>query len=256
VKSSKTHGFTLVELMVTIVIITVLASIIILFSKRGLESAKSSKCIANMRQIHSGVQEIVYNGVKSTNYPAQTFPPQAGEMILSDGIVTPFVWIDLVAESMGMAALKGTSYIWNSHPKDTVFQNPFSSFSVGGKESKWQELANNPSASGGSFVLNGNISGISNTTDNPPHLTRVSQIPYPASTILLAESDDKLAESQSITWGYIKPSDAPQGSYKASAHCLFTDGHVELILNKHLKDKAWLDHYSLIKPPDKVLAKP
>ena len=44
-------GLTLVEVLVVIVIVTVLAVAIFAFSKRGLESAKASTCMSNVKQV-------------------------------------------------------------------------------------------------------------------------------------------------------------------------------------------------------------
>lgn len=49
-------GFTLVELMVTIVIIAALASIAFVIAKRGIAGARSAQCISNLRELSSVIE--------------------------------------------------------------------------------------------------------------------------------------------------------------------------------------------------------
>lgn len=80
-KLSESHGFTLVELMVSIVIVAVLASLAFALSKKGIRSANSVKDLATMRQIYQTIPLYagdnngflpgpIYTGVKAVYRPA------------------------------------------------------------------------------------------------------------------------------------------------------------------------------------------
>ncbi|MEM1085881.1 MAG: type II secretion system protein [Verrucomicrobiota bacterium] len=256
-KLRNSRGFTLVELMVSIVIIAVLSSLAAVFIKRGIQAADAAKCTSNMRQIHSGVMAVVDNGVRTGFNPPGTFPPYAGQQ---QDPQNDFVWWDLVAEQMGLAEVVDGDYIWNNHPKETVFQNPLSRHTLGGDRADWMPFHNNPEASGGGFCQN-NLVGDWVAPQTDPEtikdkVTRTSEIPYPASTILFGESDDLVADARQPTVAFWGTDNAPQGNYKESAHCMFVDGHVERIENSKLKDREWLDHYRLLVPPEKRLGQP
>ena len=234
------RGFTLVELMVTIVIVSILASMIFLFAKRGIQTAKASKCMSNMRQIHAGVLAVTEQGVQTTHNPRRTYPPYAGQQ---QKPWNKFLWIDLVAEQMGLAELEGGKFIWNTHPKETVFQNPLSRHSFGGEGSDWGVLANSKDETKGSFTQNYEVGGWvgPQTAPDLARVTRTSEVEYPAVTIMFGESNDDLTTgSPTAFWS---TDTAPQGNHKNGAHCIFVDGHVELIPNKRLQDKEWLNHY-------------
>ncbi|MEM1085882.1 MAG: prepilin-type N-terminal cleavage/methylation domain-containing protein [Verrucomicrobiota bacterium] len=237
-KPNKPRGFTLVELMVTIVIVSVLATLVFLFSKRGLQAAKAAECASNMRQVYTGVQALVESGVRTSHNPTGSYPPYAGQQ---QGPWNQFVWIDLVAEQMGIAELEGSEFIWNVHPKETVFQNPLSEHTLGGNSADWDVLYGNSELTKGSYTYNNQIGEwVAAHTPNP-RVTRASAVPFPSNTILFGESNDNLQTGSSIAcWS---ASTAPQGNYKDSAHCLFVDGHVELIPNNNLNTSDWYNHY-------------
>ena len=237
-KPQKAHGFTLVELMVSIVIVAILASLVVMFAKRGIQAAKASECISNMRQIQTGVEALMVEGVRTTHNPKRTYPPYAGQQ---QSPWNQFIWIDLVAEQMDLAEVTGGKFIWNTHPKETIFQNPLSRHKLGGDADKWEPLYGDKEKSFGSYTWNNQMGAwvASHTPD--PLVRRASDVPYPALTIMFGESNDDLSSGvPTACWG---AANAPQGNYKNGAHCMFVDGHTELIPNKHLSTSTWYAHY-------------
>ncbi|MFC7339362.1 type II secretion system protein [Haloferula chungangensis] len=236
--SQKPHGFTLVELMVSIVIVAVLASFAVMFAKRGVQAAKASECISNMRQIQTGVESLTTEGVRTSHNPRRTYPPYAGQQ---QGPWNQFIWLDLVAEEMGLAEVIGSKYVWNLHPKDSIFQNPLSRHKLGGSGTEWEPLYGDKENTFGSFTWNNQMGAWVAAHTPDPLVRRASDVPYPALTILFGESDDDLKSGvPTACWG---AGNAPQGSYKNGAHCMFVDGHTELIPNDHLNNEKWYAHY-------------
>lgn len=55
-RKSLRHGFTLVELLVTILIIAVLASLLILMMRRAMTAARTSTSVSNLHQLYTGIR--------------------------------------------------------------------------------------------------------------------------------------------------------------------------------------------------------
>ena len=68
-KMSKTHGYTLIELMIVIVIIGILSTIILPHMVKGRYQAQFTSCIFNLRSIASALEN--YHTDKGT-YPAES----------------------------------------------------------------------------------------------------------------------------------------------------------------------------------------
>lgn len=62
-------GFTLVELLVVIVMVAVLAVLVFMMSRKGIDKANSARCMGNLRQI--GVALTTYQS-ENNGYPSQT----------------------------------------------------------------------------------------------------------------------------------------------------------------------------------------
>jgi len=54
-KPLRSPAFTLVELLVTITIIATLASMVFMMARRGVESARTSRSVSNLRQLYTGI---------------------------------------------------------------------------------------------------------------------------------------------------------------------------------------------------------
>ena len=62
--NSLRKGFTLLELMAVILIIALLMAVIVAMSKGGIESARSAKCLANMRNLATSVVSVAMGSGK------------------------------------------------------------------------------------------------------------------------------------------------------------------------------------------------
>lgn len=242
-KRRSSRGFTLVELMVSIVIVAVLASLAFLMSKRGIEAARAAKCISNMQQINIGLQAAMDQGVRNTHNKPGMYLPYAGQ---EQAPFNNFIWIDLVASQLGLAEQQGAQWVWNTHPKETIFQNPLSEFSFGANpdnESEWEVLHGNSAVSGGSFTYNYLLDHWVAAHTMNPRKTHRSMVKYPATTMVFGEASDEARKSQQNTIACWGTGNAPQGNYKEKAHLMFADGHVESVPNDHLKNQQWLINY-------------
>ena len=229
--------------MVTIVIVSILATLVFLFAKRGIQASKAAKTMSNMRQIQAGVFALTEDGVRTSHNPKRSFPPYAGQQ---QNPWNQFLWLDLVAEQMGIAEVVKNKYIWNTHPKETIFQNPLSRHKLGGASDEWDILYGNKDLSYGSYTWNNQMGAWVAAHTTNPLVRRASDVPYPAITIMFGESNDDLSSGvPTACWG---AGNAPQGTHKNSAHCVFVDGHAELIPNNHLNTTEWYAHYMGVHP--------
>lgn len=73
----KKNGFTLVELLVVIVIISILAALLLPALKSAREVAKRSRCINNLKQIGTGL--IIYASDWNGYFPALNYFGEAGQ---------------------------------------------------------------------------------------------------------------------------------------------------------------------------------
>ncbi len=112
------RAFTLLELLVVIVIITVLAGLAIPAYQRVLQGGRATACVANLRQIGTALN--VYLGEHN-----QTMPPLAAgrastsqDVPVIDNTLNAYAPDPRVfacpADTAGIAAATGTSYFWNN----------------------------------------------------------------------------------------------------------------------------------------------
>jgi prepilin-type N-terminal cleavage/methylation domain-containing protein/prepilin-type processing-associated H-X9-DG protein len=76
----KSPGFTLIEVLVVIAIITLLAAILFPVFARARENARRASCMSNLKQIAMGVMQYTQDydeGYPPTNYQSPT-PPETG----------------------------------------------------------------------------------------------------------------------------------------------------------------------------------
>ncbi len=237
-KSRFRPGFTLMEILVTITIIVVLAAIVFNVSRSLRTAAKAVGTANNLRQCGITMVAVRENGIDVNGLiPPGFFPGYSG--YYGPPRWNKYVIYDLIGEQAGFCEYSNGKYKWNVHPIETFLRNPLSEFELGNgeKDRAKIDLTNNQLQCKGSFGYNHHINGWShaNSTEGDGHYKRhsLSNINHPEWTILMGEQAP-------IGAGFIigPGNQAPQGSYKDSAHVLFVDGHVELLTNDYLKSET------------------
>lgn len=111
-------GFTLVELLVVMAVISIIAALAVPLYSRSVQTSRSVACVSNLRQL--GVALSGYLGDHSMRMPVL----QAGRSSTSVNVPvidntlnvyapTPAVFA-CPADNLGLAASTGTSYYWNT----------------------------------------------------------------------------------------------------------------------------------------------
>jgi len=83
--SNQVKGFTLIELLVVIAIISILAAILFPVFSQAKESAKSSACLSNVKQLTLGV--VLYAGDCDDGLP----PTQNGSQVLWPDLINQYI---------------------------------------------------------------------------------------------------------------------------------------------------------------------
>ncbi|MBN2640154.1 MAG: prepilin-type N-terminal cleavage/methylation domain-containing protein [Victivallales bacterium] len=109
--TQKTTDFTLVELLITIAIIAILASMLLPTINNARDKAKSISCLSNIRQ--HGIGIIGYAGDYNDYLPISNSP---------GGL--PFGWKHSIAPYVGITQESSNSHIWQSDFKNGVFACP------------------------------------------------------------------------------------------------------------------------------------
>jgi prepilin-type N-terminal cleavage/methylation domain-containing protein len=226
-------GFTLVELLVVIAIIMTLAGIALIAVRAGMASSTAAKTTKNMKEIYNALSIIQTEGVNTGFHAPNTFPPYKGS--LQDARQSSFVWWDLVAEQLDIAERDGASYRWLQPFSDSMLQNPLSEKKLGQGRTEYDSLYREPDLTLGGYTYNAKLGGdVSNDAmEENVYKVRLSQLNDFPNTIYFAECDDN---ATTPGWVFKDVDNAPQGNYKDKVHCIMTDGHMEIIENKHLKD--------------------
>lgn len=235
------RGFTLVELLVVIAIIMTLAGIALVAVRAGISSSNAGKTNKNMKEIYSALSVLQSDGVNTGLHAPNTFPPYKGS--LQDGQQPSFLWWDLVAEQLDVAERSGSGFRWGKAYSETILQNPLSKKKLGEGEDGRDSLYNKPAASLGGYAYNSELGGdVSNDAmEENVYKVRLSAVKDGPSTIYFAETDDK---AESHGWVFSNVNNAPQGNHKDKVHCCMVDGHIEAILNEHLKTPQIFEFYT------------
>lgn len=226
------RAFTLVELLVVIAILIVLGALVFSVSGKMFKAARATTCANNLRQISPIVHSIRDEGVDTGgNTPPGCFPPYAGQ------ISEPSTWrkfniYELLGEKAGVCEFRDGAYRWSMHPSETFLQNPLSEHKLAGDIEKAEDLTNDNFQSFGGFGYNTLIEGWTAVHTSSPKQTRMFDIDFPSLTIIMAEQNPK-HQNAPIWFGPWKDV-TPAGTYKESVHCLFVDGHVEVLRNEYL----------------------
>ena len=244
---SRRSGFTLVELLVTIAIVSVLAFFVVIGVRKGFAAANAAKLMGNMKSIHTIMMDIVSEGTETGYHPPGSYPPHSGVLDNEEG--SSFVWWDLVAEKAEIADRSSGRFRWTEPYSNTLLQNPLSKKRLGGTLSDYHSLYGNTEFSRGSFAYNGNLGtkAVPDADEENAYVIRQIDVKDESMTIMFAESND---EDTGEGWVFDTIQQVPQGNYKDSVHCCFIDGHVELIKNKVLNRTISFDFYSSVEEKD------
>lgn len=241
---SRRPGFTLIELLVTIAIVAVLAFFATMAVRRGFAAANAAKLTGNMKSIYTIMMDIVSEGAETGYHPPGSFPPHSGVLDNEEG--TSFVWWDLVAEKADIATRDTGRYLWTEPYQNTLLQNPLSRKKLGGNLTEYHSLYGNSDISRGSFAYNGQLGSksVPNSDEENAYVIRLNDVSEDSLTIFFAESND---EDTGEGWVFDTIQQVPQGNHKNGVHCMFLDGHIELIKNKVISRTSAFDFYTSIE---------
>lgn len=228
----KPSGFTVVELLVAIAIVAVLATITFSVSSKMTQSAKASRSATHLKQISPVLEIIRQEGVDTGQTPAQCFPPYAGQ-ISTPGKWREFTLYELLGEEAGFCRFENGRYRWSSHPAETFLQNPLSKHRLAGSAKSPSDVGKDNLRPGwGGYGYNALIEGWVSVKTSDAKKTRPNKIRHPERIIIMAEQNPN--HGGAPIWMGPWPNVTPAGTYKASAFCLFVDGHVEHLKNDYL----------------------
>lgn len=197
-------GFTLVELLVVIGIISVLAALLIPVVRKALEKGRNTVCINNVRQTGTGFITLSFEGF--LDFPPGTAPGRKGQVTVR-GQPWRYNWFRVVAIELGFAEQAATPGPANdlSAEKPPLFLCPSKDESLAG----WAE-------SNLSYGINYHRFG-----PFPENLARILE--DAAATAIIGDSND-----DNIDDYLIKDDNAsrlPSTRHNNGANAYFGDGH-------------------------------
>ncbi len=218
--TSRPAGFTLVELLVTVGIIALLASLLVPQAEKLVDRADATKCMSNLRQI-GGAFHLYLGDVDGA------FPTSSGNNSTSGTGLTgsnPLTGGNWLVEIYGFLG-KAITSVAEIKVKCPSFEKEYK------KDNRWL-----PST--GSYGMNLRLRQPQNIRDTNSY-TRVSMasIPEPQKTILAGDSsgynldplaDGKFAGAPDKLGGF-QGGNPLMHAEKTAAHYLFVDGHVEAL---------------------------
>jgi len=214
------HGFTLVELLTAIAIISILCALSIPLASKLRESTRASQCASNLRQLAQGTLLFA-----SEN--GGTFPPG----YIWDREIAPYLSISLASQP-------------SETPLSLIFICPVDSRGRASRPRSYvasaQNVSNATLAGCGIFSRNASTSSL-----------RLSQLVVPARTILLAEyftggwsASTQFASAYATVDGWMGLAAAPKlenGKYyhgSSGQNYAFADGHVECLTPDKVVDSG------------------
>ncbi|MDB5297475.1 MAG: hypothetical protein JWO31_3458 [Phycisphaerales bacterium] len=227
-KRTRTNAFTLVELLVVIGIIALLISILLPSLNKARESARTIKCLSNLRQL--GMATISYANEHKQYFPYPT--TTLGEQMLWFGVVDPYLGGTIATGRTGVAAERA----YTSFKQCVVWEE----FDAGGLKTTG---AQDPLKEGSrSFKMNSHLRRLTfNGTKNVASLAKVTDVRESTNFVMFGD-----AVSMDQT-GPVDASDNTQFSFevnnkanpspalrhnKDAANTVFVDGHAATIYAK------------------------
>ena len=110
------RGFTLTELLVTVVIIAALAAIVTPFIRSGIRSANRASCLNNLRQIGTGLATYAQENGNRMPQIAVGRESKAEEIPVLETALEPYLDSEEVfhcPEDKELFKKSGSSYFWN-----------------------------------------------------------------------------------------------------------------------------------------------
>jgi prepilin-type N-terminal cleavage/methylation domain-containing protein/prepilin-type processing-associated H-X9-DG protein len=111
------RGFTLLELIVVIAIVTIVAALVIPAWQRSQANGHAAACMNNLRQIGAGLTK--YLGEHDQTFPSLALARENKEQQVPtlDTVLLPYIGNSAVfacpADTKRLAEITGTSYLWN-----------------------------------------------------------------------------------------------------------------------------------------------
>ncbi|MBI4028664.1 MAG: prepilin-type N-terminal cleavage/methylation domain-containing protein [Verrucomicrobia bacterium] len=214
-RRDRSSAFTLIELLVVIAIISILAALLTPALKSARDSAKSAKCVNNLKQIGTALMICVneHDDYIPQNYPWSDSAP--GGLYDNDIEVAP----DAYARTF-LGYLYYKNYCRNADvmrcPSDPVLKNGLGraayTFEPGGKTTSY--------AYNGAYGTGTGGSGLGRLWNEVPR--RITAVQNPSQTYWVADN----ADDPSIVGSYFYNSTLVSSRHRGGLNILWVDGHV------------------------------
>lgn len=203
ISSKSEHGFTLIELLVVIAIIAVLASMLLPALSRARESARSTQCLSQMRQLGLGVRLYVDDN-------ADTFPRSQHSAFANEELP----WERSIAPQLGSGIATWTNLLKG------IYHCP-------------SDIRTNPWSYG--FNVYFELGADDDYIGKPQTWRHAAQLPRSTSTVLFAENNSSADHIMPHFWiSQEDAQDLASRRHKNRANYTFADGHASLQLLKNI----------------------
>jgi prepilin-type N-terminal cleavage/methylation domain-containing protein/prepilin-type processing-associated H-X9-DG protein len=203
-------GFTLIELLVVIAIIAVLAAMLLPALSRAKESARTTQCLNQMRQLGLGVRLYADDN-------DDTFP-RSQHSAFANGLLP---WERSIAPQLGSSTAAWTNLLTG------IYHCPTDK-----RTTPWSY----------GFNVYFELGPDDDYTGKPKTWRRGSQVPLPSATILFADNASSADHLMAHFWFSITDTaDLAARRHKDRANYTFTDGHSALLPLNLVFDPPRLD---------------